>query len=307
MKKLYVALCLLLLIMIYIWANLTIQEPLKIGATYMNMNNPYFITLHNSLSQTIETNGDMLLVRDPSMDQSRQNEIIYNFIEEEIDVLIIQPADWKAVSPALEACAKADIPVFVVDSLVYDADDVVCNVLSDNYKAGVEIAKDLMANRQSGEVLLVSDQDIYSNQQRIAGLLDTLDDSRFHVIHSVTDVEGLEAAMAATEICIAEGIYFDVAIGGNDPTALGILAALEKNEVGHEIDIYGVDGSPDMKLMIAKGYIAGTSAQNPTEIGRITAENIYRYLDGESIEKEVLVDVYFINPENISNYNIAGW
>ena len=63
--------------------------------------------------------------------------------------------------------------------------------------------------------------------------------------------------------------------GGNDPTALGAYAAAEA--AGSDALIYGVDGSPDVKALVAEGGITGTGAQSPINIGKTIAEVYYQW------------------------------
>ena len=102
-------------------------------------------------------------------------------------------------------------------------------------------------------------------------------------------------------------LEFDVVLGGNDPTALGALAALQLNHVKNRVLIYGIDGSPDAKTMIQQGYLEGTSAQRPIEIGRTAAETAYAYLRGEQIDKNITVDVTLITRDNLSEFDMDGW
>ena len=51
------------------------------GATYMTMNNPYYQELDALLRSNIEARGDVLLTRDPAMDQARQNQEILDRID----------------------------------------------------------------------------------------------------------------------------------------------------------------------------------------------------------------------------------
>ena len=107
--------------------------PRVFGATYMTMNNPYFSVLNESLREVIEANGDILLTRDPAQSQDRQNQQILEMIDEGIEVLFANPVDSKTIEPALEACKKAKVAVFVVDTEVQDTDNVVSVLPTDNY------------------------------------------------------------------------------------------------------------------------------------------------------------------------------
>lgn len=306
MKKIYICFVAALIILIAVLMQIDMESPKKIGATYMNMNNPYFIELNDSIKQVVEANGDILITRDPVIDQQRQNDIVLDMIKEDIDVLIIQPVDEKIVQPAIDACYENGIPIIIVDSQAQDNDKVAIEVVSNNYKAGQLLAQDINKKNEEGKIFLIYQSSTRSSSDRAQGFLDNIDD-RFEIVEVISNVEGLEPTMEVTEDCILNGVVFDIVVCGNDPTALGAFASIQKFNMQEQVDIYGVDGSPDVKTMIAKGYIEGTSAQHPCLIGRVAVENMYKYLRNEGYEKEIVVDVELITEANLSNYSLVGW
>lgn len=46
----------------------------KFGATYMTMNNPFFEVINETIRATVESNGDILITRDPALDAVRQTQ-----------------------------------------------------------------------------------------------------------------------------------------------------------------------------------------------------------------------------------------
>lgn len=282
--------------------------PRKFGATYMTMNNPYFSILNGGINEVVEANGDYLITRDPAQDQEKQNSQIYEMIEEGVAAIFVNPVDWKKVKPALIACREANIPVFNVDTMVYDKEYVISIIASDNYNAGVQCAKDMMSKLDSAEIVVLDQPIINSITQRVQGFLDTIEgNDNYKVVVQKAAGGELEIAMEVMDSIIESGVSFNVVLGGNDPTALGVLAALASHHMTGDILIYGVDGSPDGKMMIKEGYLEGTSAQYPHEMGKIAAEVAYAYLDGEEVERNIVVPVTLITRENLDQFSINGW
>lgn len=284
------------------------HTPRKFGATYMTMNNPYFEALDDSIEEVVVANGDVLITRDPAQDQEKQNQQIQEMLEEGVVAIFLQPVDWKAVKPALMKCKEAGVPVFDVDSYVYDSEYVVTSILSDNYDAGVQIAYDVMKKRSHAKIAIINHENINSTALRVQGFLDTIaGHEEYQVVIQKKITAELEVAMEITKNIIDAGVKFDVVLGGNDPTALGALAALQLRRVEDPILIYGIDGSPDGKTMIKQGFLEGSSAQFPIEIGNTAVETAYKYLNGEPIESNIIVPVKLITQENLIDYDIAGW
>ena len=295
-------------VFIFYQKNFQSQKPRKFGATYMTMNNPYFGILDGAIREVIEANGDYLISRDPATYQEKQNQQIYEMIEEGVEAIFVNPVDWKGVKPALLACKEANIPVFNVDTYVYDTDLVVSVIASDNYNAGVQCAQDMMSKLDSADIVILDQPLINSITQRVQGFKDTIaGNSNYRIVAQEAARGELEVAMEVMNNIIESDLEFDVVLGGNDPTALGALAAIESHHMTDDILIYGIDGSPDGKMMIREGYLEGTSAQYPSDMGKISAEVAYAYLNGEKVEKNIVVPVKLITRDNLDEFAIDEW
>ena len=284
--------------------------PRVFGATYMTMNNPYFSVLNESLREVIEANGDILLTRDPAQSQDRQNQQILEMIDEGIEVLFANPVDSKTIEPALEACKKAKVAVFVVDTEVQDTDNVVSVIQSDNYKAGELVAEDMMKRLTKGaNIVLLSHYSVQSTQVRREGFLDKIKGhTEYKIVANSYNSSEIEVANMEMDKIIKSGVKIDVVFGNNDPTAVGALAALEVNKLTEKgIMVYGVDGSPYAKQLISKGYMVGTAAQHPIIMGRTAADTAYKYLKNKKVEKNITIDVDMVTKENMDKTNINEW
>ena len=106
---------------------------------------------------------------------------------------------------------------------------------------------------------------------------------------------------------LKEKVDFNVVLGGNDPTALGVLAALQQYRREKGVLLYGIDGSPDFKGMLELGYLSGTSAQSPKTIGEVAAQTAYDYLNGQEVDPYISIEPYLITGENLDEYEINSW
>ncbi len=284
------------------------DSPRKFGATYMTMNNPYFQDMNARIEEIVEANGDFLIYRDPAQNQEKQNEQILDMLEEGVDGIFLNPADWKEVRPALIACREAGVPVFNIDTLVYDQEYVAFSILSDNYGAGVQCAEDMMTKVRSAKIIIIESPATNSINDRVQGFKDTIQGHpEYQVLAQENGIGELEVSMDVVNGLIKDGVAFNVVLGGNDPSALGALAALQMNQMQDDILIYGIDGSPDGKVMIKEGYLEGSSAQQPLAMADAAVAMAYDYLDGKEVEKEVIVPVTLITQSNIDQFDTASW
>lgn len=283
--------------------------PIKFGATYMTMDNPYFVALNDRIKEEVESNGDILITRDPAKDQKKQNEQILEMLDSGVTAIFLNPVDWKEVTPALESCYVKNIPIFIIDTYVYESKYVTSSITSDNYDAGVQIAKDVMKKLNSARVVIMYEEVVNSTELRVQGFIDTLTKhDEYRIVMRKNAISDLETSMEKMKGVIYLDLDFNVLLGSNDPTALGMLAALQLNHISKKNTlIYGIDGSPNAKAMIKDGMLEGSSAQFPYKIGSKACEIAYQYLAGEAVEKEIIIPVELITRDNLSEYDVTGW
>lgn len=278
------------------------------GVSYMTMNNPFYKIINNEILKVVEKNNDTLITLDPELDVDKQNEQIYKFIDAKVDGIFINPIDFEQIEPALQAAKRADIPVIIIDAPVSDESLVNCTIVSDNYDAGVQCAKDMMERLDSANIVLLKHTTAKSAKERIEGFLSVIDNNEKYKVINEAECDGqLEIAMPKMQEIIEETPDIDVVMALNDPSALGALAALEKNNK-NDVMVYGIDGTPEIKALIGRNQmIVGTVAQSPIKMGQIAVENMYNILNGKKIEKNIIIPISLINKENLFKYDEDRW
>lgn len=278
------------------------------GVSYMTMNNPFYKIINNEILKVVEKNNDTLITLDPELDVDKQNEQIYKFIDAKVDGIFINPIDFEQIEPALQAAKRANIPVIIIDAPVSDESLVNCTIVSDNYDAGVQCAKDMMERLDSANIVLLKHTTAKSAKERIEGFLSVIDNNEKYKVINEAECDGqLEIAMPKMQEIIEETPDIDVVMALNDPSALGALAALEKNNKD-DVMVYGIDGTPEIKALIGRNQmIVGTVAQSPIKMGQIAVENMYNILNGKKIEKNIIIPISLINKENLFKYDEDRW
>lgn len=298
---------------IYIQAFLIYQknygERKKVfGATYMTMNNQFYKVVNNEIQVQIEKQGDYLIALDPALDQKKQNQQIKYLVKKKVDAIFINPVDWKGVKSGLLAAKKAGIPVIVIDTPVYNEELVDMTVVSDNYKAGVQCAKDMMKKRKRANIVLLTHKETKSGVDRIQGFLDTIKGHDEYQIIAETDTQGqIERALPKVEKIIENYSDIDVIMALNDPAAMGALAALDSKNCREGVLVYGVDGSPEAKKLIKEGMMTGTSAQLPKQMADTALGSAYDLLAGKKVQKNVVISVEMVTEANIDRFDVNRW
>ncbi|CCG58089.1 periplasmic binding protein/LacI transcriptional regulator [Brachyspira pilosicoli WesB] len=281
----------------------------KFGYTCFTMNNPFFITIADSIREELAKNGDTLVVLDPQLDQAKQISQIEDMISQGVDLMFLNPVDWKGVKPALDALKAAGVPIVNFDAEVYDKELVDSVVVSDNFQAGFVCGEDLAKRMPNGGKLAIIEYAVNKPVlDRINGFYAGLGDvsNKFELVSRQDGVGQLEISLPIAENILQANPDVQVFFGGNDPIALGVVAALKAaNKTG--VLVYGVDGSPEIKAFIKSGEVTGTGAQSPINIGKKAAEVAYKILNGEPYEKNISVETSLIDQNNVDQYGTEGW
>jgi ribose transport system substrate-binding protein len=84
--------------------------------------------------------------------------------------------------------------------------------------------------------------------------------------------------------------------------ALGAVEAAREAGNLKDVTIVGFDAIEDALNAIEKGDMAATVAQQPDLLGKLSVEFAAQIIDGESVEKEQLIEVKLVTPENVDQF-----
>ncbi len=279
------------------------------GYTCMDGTNPFFVTIEDAIRAAVEEKGDKLISTDPANDVSLQITQIEDMIAQGMDGIFLNPAEAEGILPALDALKEAEIPVVNFDTEVADMSYVTTYAGSDNYNAGKVCGEDLVAKCPDGGPIIVLDSPTMNSVvDRTNGFLDAIEGKGFDIVAQQDAKGNLEVSMGIAEDLLQAHSDVVAIFGGNDPTALGALAAA--NAAGlTDCKIYGVDGSPDIKSELASGesLIEGTGAQSPVSIAETSVDLMYKIMAGEEVEDRYPVDTFLITADNVDEYGTDGW
>ena len=277
-----------------------------IGYTCMDGTNPFFVVLEKAIREIVESHGDTLISLDPQNSNEKQISQIEDMISRGIVAMFVNPVDRDGIIAGLDKLKDAGIPMFGFDTEVADTSYLVTYAGSDNYNAGYVCGVDLAAKcPEGGNIIVLDSPTMQSIVDRTDGFMKAIEGKGFNVVARIDSMGNQEQGnLNGTDALTAHPEAVAI-FGGNDPTALGAYAAAEA--AGSKALIYGVDGSPDIKSLIAEGKVAGTGAQSPISIGQTIADLYYKYLAGEKLESRYPIRTFMINSDNIAEYNNGGW
>lgn len=281
-------------------------EVKKVGLMVQDLSNPFFVSMQHGVEAKAKEIGATLSTQDGRQDLGTQNEQIDAFIQQRIDVLLLNAVDSKGIASAVVRAKAAGITVVAVDVA---AEGASATITSNNVQAGTQACEYLATQiAKKGNILLVNGTPISSVQDRVRGCKQVL--AKYPAIKIVGEQSGdnnrSKALTLATDMLTANPNVVGI-FGINDPTALGAtLAAEQAGKRG--LVIVGVDGSPEAVKELKKPgtMFKGTPAQDPNLLGVTGLDMAMKLRKGEKLEQDtVLVPTKLITAQNVSTYK--GW
>ena len=267
----------------------------SIGLSVSTLNNPFFVTLSEGAEAKAKELGVELITVDAGDDSAKQASDIEDMISKNISVLIVNPVDSDAVAPAVEDAIAKGIKVVAVDRVVNGV-DVDCSIASDNV-AGAKMAAEYL-------VQLAGEKAKTAELEGVNGASATID--RGEGFHSVADEKLTVVASQTANFNRAEGMSvmenmlqanpdIQCVFAHNDEMALGAIEAI--GDKG--IIVAGFDATDDAIAAIKEGKMAATVAQQPDLMGATAVETAQKLMNGESVEKNLPVEVTLITKDNV--------
>ncbi|CAN5796896.1 sugar ABC transporter substrate-binding protein [soil metagenome] len=274
-----------------------------IGVSFQSMNNPFFVDLNEGLKAVVEARGDKLVTLDAQWNSLKQKNDISDLILQGASAIFINPVNWEGIRGSLIQAKQKGIAIIVVDAPAKDQELVLSTVASDNVQAGRLVAEALA---QAGRPAKLAILHLSTNKaciDRVAGFKEVLAKYPDMQIVDVQEGKGTtEGARPVIRDLIGRRPDLNAVFAINDPSALGVISALESAGKLGGVKVVAVDGAPEAITAIQNGKMLATSAQFPKEIGKAAAEVVYQHFDGKPVEKEVKIRVELITRDNVISF-----
>ena len=89
------------------------KQPLRIGMTFQELNNPYFVTMKQALEEAAASIGATVVATDARHDVAKQIGDVEDMIQKKVDILLLNPTDSTGVQSAVRSAKKAGLVVVV--------------------------------------------------------------------------------------------------------------------------------------------------------------------------------------------------
>lgn len=276
--------------------------PLKIGVSFQEMNNPYFVTMKDALQEAAATIGANVIISDAHHDVSKQVSDIEDMIQQGAQIIIINPTDTVGVTSVVKTVHDKNIPIVSVDAQAGGPLDAF--VGSKNYDAGFKACEYLATTIKTGNIGIIDGIPVVPILERVKGCKDAIaKHSDIKIVSVQNGKQERDQALTVAENMLQANPDLKGIFSVNDNGSLGVLSAIESN--GSDVKLVSVDGNPEAVKAISKpgSHFIATAAQFPRQEIRLALALALAKKWGAEVPKVLPVDVELIDATKAKTFS----
>lgn len=267
-------------------------EKITVGFSVSTLNNPFFVTLSDGVTEKAKALGVDVQTLDAGNDPAKQANDVADLIQHKVNVLLINPVDSAAIANSVEAANKAGIPVLMVDR-ASDGGQVASLIASDNVKGG-EMAAQYIIDKLGSNVAVAEMEGIpgaSATRERGEGF-HKLADSKLNIVAKQTAEFDRTKGLTVAENILQANPEIQAIFAHNDEMALGAIEAAKS--AGKQVFIVGFDGTEDGIKAVKDGSMAATIAQQPKLMGEQGLEAAVKAVKKEAVADHIAVPLKLV-------------
>jgi ribose transport system substrate-binding protein len=222
-------------------------------------------------------------------DLAEQENLVEQMIAQQVNALIIAPADSKAMVTVLKRAKEAGILVINIDNKL-DADALTQAGLKipfvgpDNRAGAKKVGEALAGHLKAGdEVAIISGvPTTFNSQQRVLGFEDAMKAARINILGTQSGDWEMDKANNVAAALLSEHPGLKALLCANDNMALGAASAVQAADRAGHVLIVGFDNISAIHPLIHNGSVVATADQHGDQLAVFGIEDALRILKGES-------------------------
>jgi len=304
--------------------NVSADSMYRIGVLYWSMDIPGQVVMREGLEAAVDefnhnaiSHGERQVNIIPYVagngDEGIERQIsqMYELIDKQVDLIIVQPTDNAALSKPLIKANQLKIPVVAYDQYI-SGGQLHSFITSDNYQAGYFGGEYIASKFRQDEVVkivLVDYPHVSSTVSRVDGFFDALTEQKqlYKILATYEAIEPVGGKKVADKILnvFPEKESIDVIFAVNDGGGLSIVKALLVAQ-RDEIMVATVDGDPEAVEYIRQGKVSVIdSAQFCAAIGKEAFLTALDVLNERQVASHKLIPTFPVTQETLPFY--PGW
>ncbi|MFP4302526.1 MAG: substrate-binding domain-containing protein [Spirochaetaceae bacterium] len=317
MRKALATVLVLLLLPAFLFASGQAEEAAEAEeirlAGIVFQNDQFMRIVQFGMQDAAEELGVELLLGNSDNSPAQEIEMVNNYISGGVDGIMITPLSATASVQALRDAHEEGIQIVTWNTRI-DADFPVAAVESSQFQLGEStgaVAREYIQNELDGSarVAILAFDALVPEQSgaRVDGFLSQIEDLDGVEIVAKQDAWLAEDAVAVSEDIITANPDLDLIYAANEGGTVGSVQGVRNAGGAGEIAVFGIDASEQLAdfLLADDDILHATTGQQPYEIGYTSVEVSVAALQGEDVEKDVIVPGVLLtrdDPEEVREF-----
>ena len=281
-----------------------------------------FMTLYRTdLEEYLKDMGYAVTIVDGKNDQNTQTEQINTFLQQGVDVLVINPVQTTSAQTIVDTISPFGTPIVFInrepEKAVLDSyAGKCCYVGADARQSGTYQGELILETSNQGDIngdgkityiMCKGDPENIDAQYRTEYSIKALTDAGKEVECLYEYLDNWDQTTAQQDVANALAQYgekIEVVFCNNDAMALGALQSLQQagRTVGKDVYLVGVDALSEAVQNVVDGNMTGTVLNDDVGQATAAAAATKLYVEGSKVEQYYWVDYVKVTKDNASEY-----
>lgn len=276
----------------------------RIGLVMKSLGNEFFQEMQQGALDYEAEEGTFELTAvgtQSETDIDGQVQAMNQLIAQQVDAIVIAPADSRGLVTPVQQAVEAGIPVINIDVRLdpdaLEAAGIEVPFVGPDNREGAKLAGDALAEAigEGGRVVIIEGIPGVDNaEQRKAGFMDAIEGGGLELVASNTANWETDQAHSVLTSILTGDPEIDGVMTANDSMALGAISAVESAGLAGEIEIVGFDNIPAIHPYLEDGTVLATVDQYGSQQAALGIDAALLAIDGESLEPWVKTEVTLI-------------
>ena len=222
-------------------------------------------------------------------DLAEQVGLVEQMVAQQVNVIVIAPADSKALVPALKRAQAAGVRLVNIDNkldaaALKEAGLTVPFVGPDNREGARRVAEVVAKKLPAGAKVAIIEglPTAFNGQQRRLGFEDAMKAANLPIVAVQSGQWEIDKANTVAAAMLSEHPDLQALLCGNDSMALGAVAAVQAAGRTGKVLVAGYDGIAAIRPMVADGRVTATADQHADQLAVFGIEAALKILKGEA-------------------------
>jgi ribose transport system substrate-binding protein len=222
-------------------------------------------------------------------DLAEQVNVVEQMVGQQVNAIVIAPADSKALVPALKRAKESGILVVNIDNkldseVLKQAGLAVPFVGPDNRAGAKKVGEELARHLKAGDQVAIIEgiPTAHNGQQRRLGFEDAMQAAGMKIVTTQSGNWEMEKANNVAAGILSEHKDLKAILCANDNMALGAVAAIQAAGKAGQVLVVGFDNIGAIKPMLADGRVVATADQHADQLAVFGIEAALKILKGQA-------------------------